>query len=150
MVPNAAQGVGKIVATRHYFHSSAVDSVDREIRETALRASELAAVLPDKHFNVFRADLEAGSVALLNYPTFFDVACPLLERSWKVDLSKGRVTYRTYESSLNPPVLHRKELLLPQEDANYSRFAAAGRPRRQGCGSASEVPPVVVATRRFS
>lgn len=124
MNPTAAQDVGKVVATRHYFHVSALAAVGPEVRDAARRASELASVSPDEQFNVYRADLQSGTVALLHYPGFFELACPLLEHSWKVDLPKRKVTYRTYESSLNPPVLHRKELLLPPEDANYSPFAA--------------------------
>lgn len=124
MLSTAEQEVGKVVALRRYFHASAMDLVNAEVREFALRASALAAVSPDSDFNVFRTDLSSQTVALLHYPNFFDLACPLLERSWKIDLAKGQINYRTYESSLNPPVLHRKELLLPQEDPHYSRFAA--------------------------
>lgn len=118
------QNTGKVVATRHYFHVSALDAINAEIRDTVLRANQLASLSPGDDFNVYRADLQASTVALLHYPDFFDVACPLLERSWKVDLAKGQVTYRTYEASLNPPVLHRKELLLRQDDAHYDCYAA--------------------------
>jgi len=45
-----------------------------------------------------------------------------------VDLDTGSVGYRSYADSLNPPILHRKELLLPEDDPqreDYSALTAA-------------------------
>jgi DNA phosphorothioation-associated putative methyltransferase len=39
-------------------------------------------------------------------------------------LSSGTVSYRTYGDSLNPPILRRKELLLPREHPRRSEFEA--------------------------
>jgi hypothetical protein len=37
---------------------------------------------------------------------------PTLNGSWTVDPQNGAVSFRSYSSSLNPPILHRKELLV--------------------------------------
>lgn len=73
-------------------------------------------------FNVVRVDALEDSVALLSYPTFFDEACPSLARSWKVSIKDQRATVRTYQDSFNPPVLHRKELLLDVSDPRRADF----------------------------
>ncbi|WP_342450221.1 DNA phosphorothioation-associated putative methyltransferase [Thiorhodococcus minor] len=63
----------------------------------------------------------------MNYPTFDDDAFPALQESWLVDLVQRSVSYRTYADSLNPPILHRKELLLAEDD-----------PRRKACAALTE------------
>jgi DNA phosphorothioation-associated putative methyltransferase len=44
--------------------------------------------------------------------------------SWHVDLTTRRVSYRTYQDSLTPPILHRKELMLPEEHPRRAEFEA--------------------------
>ena len=44
-----------------------------------------------------------------------------------MSVNERRVTYRNYEDSFNPPVLHRKELLLSSDDSRrpvYERLTA--------------------------
>jgi hypothetical protein len=41
-----------------------------------------------------------------------------------VDLSNQTFRYRTYADSLNPPIFHRKELLLPQGHPQIKVFQA--------------------------
>ncbi len=41
-----------------------------------------------------------------------------------VDPEAGTATLRTYADSLNPPILHRKELLLPADHPRRAEFAA--------------------------
>jgi DNA phosphorothioation-associated putative methyltransferase len=119
--PNDAR-IGKTVYTRVYFHVSALNDVEPALREKVQAAANIAGVRSGQHFNVCRVDLQSQTVALLDYPAFFELGCPLLRRSWKVDLSSQRATLRTYEGSLNPPVLHRKELLLPTKHPDVPGF----------------------------
>ena len=44
--------------------------------------------------------------------------------SWRVDLAARHVTYRTYRESLTPPILHRKELMLPKDHPRRAEFQA--------------------------
>ena len=45
-----------------------------------------------------------------------------MRESWYVDLATSRVSYRTYQDSLTPPILHRKELMLPREHPRWAEF----------------------------
>ena len=75
-------------------------------------------------FNLARFDRSAPVVSLLHYPGFFDDPFPALAASWLVDLRAGTVSFRTYADSLNPPILHRKELLLPADHPRRAEYAA--------------------------
>ncbi|MBK1735427.1 peptidase M15 [Halorhodospira abdelmalekii] len=87
-----------------------------------------------------------GEIALLHYPDFFDDPFPALAESWRY-VPKRRVSsgseavetdksdegdacgveavtsYRSYRDSLNPPILHRKELLLAPDHPSYAIYA---------------------------
>ncbi|WXG55026.1 MAG: DNA phosphorothioation-associated putative methyltransferase [Candidatus Sedimenticola sp. (ex Thyasira tokunagai)] len=69
-----------------------------------------------------RIDNAGQSIAFLNYPEFVDDPFPSLYESWLVDLDCSSVSYRTYADSLNPPILHRKELLLPLDDPRRKQY----------------------------
>lgn len=107
---------GKLVAGRVYFHTSAARSLEASAFALLSSASAIANIEPDRDFNVVRIDPSKETVALLSYPGFFDEAFPRLARSWKVNLVERQVTLRDYEDSFNPPILHRKELLLIPDD----------------------------------
>jgi DNA phosphorothioation-associated putative methyltransferase len=116
------QPLGKTVHQRLYLHATALDLAPQSARDLLAQATTLASASANA-FNVVRFDPSGESVALLNYPDFLDEAFPPLERSWKVTLSPGQVTYRTYADSLNPPILHRKELLLAPDHPRRPKFA---------------------------
>lgn len=113
--------IGKQVATRCYFHASVLHS-DPLAAELVARASAIAGIRADLDFNVVRLDSLDDSVALLSYPAFFDDGCPSLAKSWKVSINAGRASLRSYLDSFNPPVLHRKELLLDGEHPHRPTF----------------------------
>ena len=48
----------------------------------------------------------------------------MLDQSWKVDLETGHCHYRAYSESNNPPILHRKELLLPANHPDFQMFSS--------------------------
>lgn len=62
---------------------------------------------------------------------FFDDPFPVLRRFWSVDLENRKRLYRTYENSLNPPILHRKELLLADLHPQKEAFSALTRTAEQ-------------------
>jgi hypothetical protein len=113
--------VGKFVGHRLYVHTSALESAAPQLIEHVRRAIALIGI-PQDAFNVVRLDTFADTIALLSYPGFFDEAFPSIERSWKIVLSSGKMSHRTYINSLNPPILHRKELLLSPIDFRRPRF----------------------------
>lgn len=60
---------------------------------------------------------------MLSYEHFFDDPFPALQRSCVVNLQSGHVKHFRYDRSKNPPILHRKELLLPSDHPQVPLFA---------------------------
>src|SRR5262249_29769135 len=78
-------------------------------------------------FNVVKGDQEKNLISLLYYDRFFDDLFPVLKRSAIVDLASGRTKDRHYDSSSNPPIIHRKELLLPADHPQFPIFQSLTR-----------------------
>ncbi|TVQ85565.1 MAG: DNA phosphorothioation-associated putative methyltransferase [Chromatiaceae bacterium] len=116
--------IGKRVGAKSYLHVEALSASDAAIREHARMAADAAGLEPAVDFNLIRLDPTGAELALLHYPGFFDEPFPALADSWRVDFAAGTVSHRTYADSLNPPILHRKELLLPAEHPRRAEFAA--------------------------
>lgn len=117
-------GFGKQVAEHLYLHVSAIDLLPAEWRALVGEAARVASVEQGKDFNVIKLHRFGDDVSLLDYVDFFDDAFPVLGRSWKVCLSRGTSVFRTYEESRNPPILHRKELLLASVDHRVPSYQA--------------------------
>ena len=115
--------IGKNIAQNTYLHVEALDALSSSWREGVMQATCLAK-LEIGAFNIVKFNQDGNSITLLDYPDFFDVAFPVLKRYWTVDLEKGTVRFRTYAESLNPPILHRKELLLPEDHPMRKTFAS--------------------------
>lgn len=113
--------VGKVVADSTYFHCDALDHVAVDVAELARLAQDVASHAAAMA-NVFKVDAKHRCVSLLNYPDFFVEPFPALSESWRVYLDDARVSYRTYQESTNPPILHRKELLLPPRHPRLAEF----------------------------
>jgi DNA phosphorothioation-associated putative methyltransferase len=104
--------VGKVVNDSTYFHFEALEFVASDIASLAQQAIAIAGNVAIAA-NVLKVDTKRRLVSLLHYPAFFENAFPPLTESWRISLDDRRISYRTYVESLNPPILHRKELLLP-------------------------------------
>jgi hypothetical protein len=115
-----AEKIGKRIADHVYFHVSALTADHRSLVE---QASQVAGLKEDQ-FNVVKLYEQGDELSVLHYPNFFEDPFPTLARSWRISLSRKTVVYRTYEESQNPPILHRKELLLTPDDPRIPQFAA--------------------------
>lgn len=117
--------IGKAVAGHTYLYVGAVDKLAPDSREL-LRAATSIARVPEREdaFNVIKICDDGQSLTLLDYPRFVEDAFPALRRYWSVDLGRQTARFRTYETSLNPPILHRKELLLPEGHPQRDVFSA--------------------------
>jgi hypothetical protein len=126
---------GKRVADTVYMHMLLVDEQPAELRDLVMAAATLA---PDADgcFNVVRIALRRPEIGLLDYPSFFEEPFPALRSSWCVELNTGRVSAVDFSARENPPILHRKKLLLPSKHPERARFArltaAAGTERGDG------------------
>ena len=114
----------KAVGTHHYVHLDSFDLLPADATARLVAAESLAQITRGDRYNVARFDNSHNRVALLNYPNFFEDAFPGLHESWNVDLTPGRVSYRNYRDSLTPPILHRKELMLPEDHPRRAEFQA--------------------------
>ena len=118
------QPIGKKIAENLYAHLSALEQFDSDTQALIGKASNLAHARPNVDFNVFKLNRDGIHLSLLNYPGFFEEAFPKLFCYWTIDLKQGAVRFRTYADSFNPPILHRKELLLSPTHPQRKVFAA--------------------------
>jgi DNA phosphorothioation-associated putative methyltransferase len=116
--------LGKRLGEHTYLHISTTSSLPVEWQARIAKAAQLAGLSPETHLNVVKLHQDGDQLSLLDYTSFFDDPFPPLARSWRVSLSRNTVIFRTYEESRNPPILHRKELLLSPDDPHRPRFAA--------------------------
>lgn len=122
-----ADTAGKRVGSSLYVHRDAaldIDSLSIDLFREALAVIAQA----EPKWNVVRLSLTDREVAFLDYPLFETEPFPCLASSCLVKLDpEPRFNVRDFRSSLNPPILHRKELLLHPDDArrhHWSRITA--------------------------
>ena len=114
----------KIVGDNLYVHIDALPLLPAEWQAWVATSEQRAQVQRYTQFNLVRIDATQRQIALLHYPEFGNDPFPALEQSWRVDLDQDHVSYRTYADSLNPPILHRQELLLSPDDPRRPALAA--------------------------
>jgi DNA phosphorothioation-associated putative methyltransferase len=73
--------------------------------------------------NLIKFHTQSFKVSLLHYPKFFDEPHPSLAEAVVVDLVTGLSKRLTYSGKDNPPILHRKETMLPPGHARFVEFA---------------------------
>ncbi len=115
--------IGKKVFEDFYLHVSAIDTVQDENYKALISAAFKC--LPEGKtglINVIKINLRSGKISLLEYEAFEEVAFPTLLGSWVIEPHTESPSYRTYRSSLNPPILHRKELLVTQSHPKYKEW----------------------------
>ncbi len=106
--------IGKRIFDDLYVHLSALDLLDDLERRDRVNSC-IALLSPEQResINVAKINLRNARVSLLEYQDFDESAFPELSNSWSFDRDLAREpTFRTYSSTLNPPILHRKELLV--------------------------------------
>lgn len=123
------QSVGKTVADDTYVHVSAIselaDDATRQLIESAL--SELPPEAAAR-VNVVKLNPRAARFSALDYGDFDQNPFPVLRRSWtRYAQPPVNWRYRSYEDSLNPPILHRKELLVSLSHPQRAQWSALTR-----------------------
>lgn len=114
------QDLGKQVGSRRYINKERLGLLPaREVALVQAAGSKLPAVA---EYNLVRVDPVREEVAFLHYPDLGTTPFPALFDSWRVHLPSSLVTRRKYSGSLNPPILHRTELLLPEDHPRRSAF----------------------------
>jgi len=112
---------GKRVGGFLYFHRDALGLVPEEAR----RAVEEAAARAAFDWNVVKYSPSRPS--LLLYEDLDEAAFPALLMAASYDPEAGTFEVTDYSRRANPPILHRKEALLPPDDPRLPAFLAITR-----------------------
>lgn len=117
---------GKSMPTAHYVALGEVPSLSRRLRLLEGCARGYVGAVPGA--NVVKLGIDEPTVSYLSYEPLDEVAHPTLLSSVKVHLRELTVRSRRFDGRANPPILHRKELMLPENHprrATYARLTAA-------------------------
>jgi len=115
--------LGKRMPDGVYVHVEALPHLPAALRE-AIEAARALAGLDEGAFQVVKLAASGFRLSLLAYPGFFVEAFPALASSWAVDLGARSVTARAYAAEGNPPILHRKEAMLPPDHPRAAELGA--------------------------
>ena len=113
--------IGKKLPDAIYLHESNLCNLP-EALSTVIRAIAKALKVADDEWNIVKLSRRSFSLSLLHYPSFFDESYPVLHRSITVDLSKLEHRITDYSNYDNPPILHRKEAMIPSDHPCYEEF----------------------------
>lgn len=116
--------LGKRVRQYLYQHSELVGANPAIVAAAVEEALKIARRDGNVEFNVVKIKDDLQSITFLDYAAFFEDGFPLLRQYWTVNTAAKSSRYRSYQDSSNPPVLHRKELLLPKKHPQYPTFQA--------------------------
>ena len=105
-----ATGRGKHVGRFSYYHVTLVSGVRDAWRRVATIGRSVG--VSDAQYNVLKLD-GFNRISFLLYEGF-EVPFPPLLAAVSCDLGNGSVRRTDYGKRANPPILHRKELLLPE------------------------------------
>ncbi|WP_404356199.1 DNA phosphorothioation-associated putative methyltransferase [Methylotuvimicrobium sp. KM1] len=107
--------IGKKVLNHVYWHFSLTGEQSLEVQQRITEAENLSLCRAERDYNIVKYETNGTAISLLHYPDFFDTPFPVLAKSYRIDLNSKRVEKRSYQDSYNPPILHRKELLLGEQ-----------------------------------
>ena len=101
---------GKVVGDARYVHKDAIELIDPSEAKTVQSAIEF--IDKNQGWNVVKIELkQTNKISFLDYENFKNNEFPALLNSCQVDLENKSSTNRNHSPN-NPPILHRKELLL--------------------------------------
>ena len=116
--------LGKKVLNNLYWHIDLNAAQPEELQHRLAKAEALSQLTAGVDYNIVKYDLNSPMLSLLWYPDFFTDPFPALETSYRIDIDAERVEKRSYQTSINPPILHRKELFIRADDPRSEAFKA--------------------------
>lgn len=114
--------IGKHLPTALYVHISALAELDPLLRIYEGCASRTIGRLENATLVKFYTN--EPKISYLFYPDFDTDPHPCLHTSMQIDLRDLNVRYRDYETTANPPILHRKETFVTSNYPLYAQFAS--------------------------
>jgi len=112
---------GKQLPDAVYLHRDAFSALPDVLNQFIIAVAK--AVKLDSHdWNLVKLFKKEFRLSLLHYPGFYSDSYPALKQSLNVDLSKLSHKITTYNDAENPPILHRKEIMILQDNEYYEHF----------------------------
>lgn len=112
---------GKRVRQDRYIHISLLDKQPAVV-QSAIEKARFLARIEHHDFNVIRLS-QGRQISFLHYTRFFEDPFPKLATACLVNLIDNKVRRSDFTATGNPPILHRKELLLPVEHPRRSQLS---------------------------
>ena len=120
-----ASNIGKLTPTALYVHESAIAALSPTLRlYEGCAHGYLGRV---EGANVVKLHRNEPKISYLTYPSFQELPHPELAFSVTVHLQTFRLKRRSYISSRNRPILHRKELLVSPDHPRHEMWARLTR-----------------------
>ena len=113
--------VGKVLPDAIYVHKRALAEQSDALSTLCITVAKALKILPES-WDLVKLFKKEFKVSLLSYPDFDDDSYPALKRSYQVDLAELKVKATSFEASDNPPILHRKELMVMPDDSKFELF----------------------------
>jgi DNA phosphorothioation-associated putative methyltransferase len=114
-----SSSVGKNLPDTLYVHCSAEEQLPAVLRLLLFAARQ---IVGDVEYNVIKISSDGRAISFLTYKDFEDDSHPALLYIVRVYLPRAEYTIRNYSNSNNPPILHRKELLVDSFHPLYRVF----------------------------
>ena len=114
---------GKALPDAIYIHKRALERESGPLSDLCQTVAK-ALKISDESWDVVKLFKKEFKLSLLSYPDFDSESYPALKRSYLVDLVKLKVKATSFEASDNPPILHRKELMVTPDDPFADKFRA--------------------------
>lgn len=112
--------IGKLLPNAFYVHRNALTALDPILQDYERRAR--VTEMTDKA-TLVKFSLDKPNLSYLFYPDFDQDPHPSLALSLVIDLKTLDYREWNYQTSDNPPLLHRKETFVTPEYPNYAEFA---------------------------
>ena len=110
-------------------HVSALEQLDPLLRLYEGCASRT--IGRPEEATVVKFHLNKPKISYLFFPTFDTEPHPVLQISMQISLRNLHVRYQDYDIDDNPPLLHKKELLVTQDYPSYNKFAKLSNQERK-------------------
>ncbi|RRJ21326.1 DNA phosphorothioation-associated putative methyltransferase [Rheinheimera mesophila] len=104
-----------------YLHKDTLEQTHKPLHKVITAISNALKIVPEQ-WNVVKLSKTQFQLALLDYPNFYDVPYPELKQSINIDLAKLSHRVLHYDIEQNPPILHRKELMLSPDHSRYKEY----------------------------
>ena len=112
--------VGKLLPAALYVHHSALPQLPPLLRAYEGCGRQLAGSVAG--MTLVKLARRRPQVSYLVYPDFDRIGHPSLLETLVADLSSLTLRHRSYRHSPNPPILHRKDLLVPNDYPDHAKF----------------------------